>query len=161
MAPKRVLRSPPPLPSATISVSTNGLTTGTTGNNVYSFGSSQLMDVGIAATTILVSAILRLSEKFYRTVRVANPFFRTIKELVVDFSFSSANLVVTLSTYIDMHTCSTNIKAIIAAHKMIRATVFHAEITTGFGFRIQYSTSIFYRLTKHRASHHISLTLAL
>ena len=75
-----VLRSPPPLPSATISFSTNGHTTGTTGNNVNSFGSSQPMDVGTAATTIPASAALRLSKKFYRTAGLAYPFFRMIKK---------------------------------------------------------------------------------
>ena len=80
MAPKRVLRSPPPLPSETISFSTNGHTTGTTGNKFYSFGSSQLMDVGTAATWIPASAVLRLSTKFYRTAGLAHPFFRMIKK---------------------------------------------------------------------------------
>ena len=93
------------------------------------------MDVGIAATTILVSAILRLSEKFYRTAGLAHPFFRMIKKLAVDSSFSSVNLVVTLATYFDMHPCLANIEAMIAAHT-IHAAVFQAKITTGFDFRI-------------------------
>ena len=135
MAPIRVLQTPPPLPFATISFSTNGHTTGTTGNNVYSFESSQLMEVGTAATTIPASAGLRLSKKFYRTAGLAHSFFRMVKKLAVDSSFSSANLAVTLVTYFDMHTCLATIAAMIAAHT-IRAAVFHAMDTTGFGFRI-------------------------
>ena len=80
MAPKYVLRTPPPLPSATIYSSTNGHTTGPTGINVYSFGSYQLMEVGTAAEMISASAALRLLEKFYRKAMVINPFFRTIKK---------------------------------------------------------------------------------
>ena len=133
MAPKRVLRSPPPLPSETISFSTNGHTTGTTGNNVSSFGSSQPMDVGTAATKIPASTALRLSKKFYRTAGLVYPFFRMIKKK--SSQSIPLNLVVTLATYFDTHTCLAKIEAMIAAHTT-RAAVFHAKIPSGFGFRI-------------------------
>ena len=156
MAPIRVLQTPPPLPFATISFSTNGHTTGTTGNNVYSFGSSQLMEVCTAATRIPASAALWLSEKLYRTAWVKNPYFRAIKELAVDSSPSSINLLVILATYFDIYTRSAEIETVTTVDE-IRAAGFHAKITTGFGFRILYSPSKFYRLNDHHASHHIFL----
>ena len=63
------------------------------------------------------------------------------KKLAVDSSFSSADLVVIIATYFDINARSAEIEATIAANT-IRAADFHAEITPGFGFRIQYSTSI-------------------
>lgn len=148
------------LPSAAISLSTNGHTTGTTGNNVYSFGSSQLMEGYTATTMIPASAALRLSEKFYRTSRVENPFFRTIKKLTVNSSSSSTNLLVILATYFDIYTRSAEIKAVTTVDE-ISAAGFHAKITTSFGFRILYSPSRFYRLNDHRASHHIYFIFTL
>ena len=72
-----------------------------------------------------------------------NPFFRPIEELTVDSSFSSPTLLVIIATNFDIHTRSAEMEAMIAANK-IRAVVFHAEITPSFGFRMQYSTLIFF-----------------
>ena len=71
------------------------------------------MKVYTAATIIPGSKALRLSEKFYRTARVENPFFRTIKELVVDSSSSSTNLLVIFDTYFDIYAHSAEIEAVI------------------------------------------------
>ena len=86
-----------------------------------------------------------------------NPFFRPIEELTVDSSFSSTNLLVIIATNFDIHTRSAEMEAMIAANK-IRAVVFHAEITPSFGFRMQYSTLIFFCIISlNTASHTVFL----
>ena len=59
-----------------------------------------------------------------------------------------------------MHTCLSNIKAMIAAHT-IRAAVSMRKLLPASASAFNTAPQFFYRLTKQRASHRISLILAL
>ena len=139
MAPRRVLQTPPPLPSATMAITKLGHTIGTSGNPLNTFGSFQLMEVGSSARTIRVPTALPMSEKPYRKAMVADIFFRKIKALALESDFSSADLVVTFATYFDFNTGSAEIESVAAANK-IHDAVFCVENLIGLGFRNQYGT---------------------
>ena len=59
---------------------------------------------------------------------VANLFFRVIKGLGIDSSFSSADLVATIATYFDFNTSSVEIEAT-AAVNFILATLFESRVS--------------------------------
>ena len=115
MAPRRVLQTPPPLPSATMAITKLGHTTGTSGNPLNTFGAFRLMEVGSSARTIRVPTALPMSEKPYRKAMVADIFFRKIKALALESDFSSADLVATIATYFDFNTGSAEIESAAAA----------------------------------------------
>ena len=147
MTTKRVLHSPPPLPSITMSFTNTDHTTGTSDRNFTSFESYQLMEVGTSAKKIQVPMALPMSDKLYRKAMTADLFFRKIKALAVGSSFSSEDLVATIATYFDFHTGSVEIEAAKAVN-IIRATVYQVKNLTGLGFRNQYGTPILCHLNK-------------
>lgn len=149
MVPRRVLQNPPLLPSATMSFTNNIHTTGTAGENIISFESYQLMEVGTSSKAIWVPAALLILKKIYYKAIMTKLFFHKIKALAFDSSFSSSNLVATIVTYFNSNMNSVVIDAATSVNK-IRAAVFHVENLTSLGSRNQYETPVFCRLNEPR-----------
>ena len=83
---------------------------------------------------------------------MTNIFFRKIKALAFDSSFSSSNLVAIIVTYFNFNMNSVVIEAATVVNK-IRVAVFHVENLTSLGFRNQYETPVFCRLNEPRPAH--------
>ena len=155
MAPKRVLLTPLPLPSATMTFghhnNTNNTmnTSGTSGIGGGSFGVYKLISVGTSDRTIRVPSVLPMSERPYRKAMVANLFFRKIEALASDPSFTSADLISTIATYFDFNTSPAENEATAAADK-IRAAVFHVDNLTGLGFRNQFGADVAFDMASSR-----------
>lgn len=106
--------------------------TGTSGNNIISFGSLKRVDTSDGMVRVLSD--IPMSEKPYRKAMVADFFYQKIKALVVNSAFSSVDLVATIATYFDFNTCSAEIEAVAAVDK-ISAAVFKVDYFASLGFR--------------------------
>ena len=136
MAPKRVILTPLPLPSAimTFGHSNNNTTSTNNNNNMKVFGTSsidggsfgvyKLVTVGTSDKTIRVPSVLPMSERSYRKSMVANLFFLKIEALASDSSFTTAHLISTIVTYFNFNTSPAENEVTVAADE-IRPVVFH------------------------------------
>ena len=113
--------------------------TGTSGNNIISFGS--LMRVDTSDGMVRVLSAIPMSEKPYRKAMVADFFFQKIKALVVNSAFSSVDLVATIATYFDFNTSSVEIEEATTADKT-SAAVFKVDYLASLGFRNQCGTPV-------------------
>ena len=113
----------------------------TTGTFSNLFGAYQILTVGISNRMIRVPVPLPFSQPPYRKVMVADIFFRAIKGLAVDSSFSSADIVATITAYSDFNTIFAELETTQIAD-IIRSIVFGIDNLIGMGVYDRHGTAI-------------------
>ena len=153
MVPKRRTFNSTPLPPTSITMSNttnnNMNITDTPGIGDAAFGGYKLVAVGTSEHTIQVPVALPMSKHPYRKVMVVNLFFRKIKTLATDLSFTSAKLVSTIATYFNWNTSPVEKKSSIAA-ETIPAAVLHVSNLTGLSYQNQYGAAVSFDITDAR-----------
>ena len=153
MVPKRHTFNSTPLPPTSITMSNtsnnNMNITDTPGIGDAAFGGYKLVAVGTSEHTIQVPVALPMSKHPYRKVMVVNFFFRKIKTLATDLSFTSAELVSTIATYFNWNTSPVENKSSIAA-ETIPAAVLHVSNLTGLSYQNQYGAAVSFDITDAR-----------